>query len=77
MEFDFSGSNRPKPHYDLPISSRKMLNILSEKLQLLKDSDQEWAREFLDDLEIGMYICIYFMIWICDMFVFTIYAYCS
>ena len=53
LEFDFSGSNRPIPGFDLPISDRKLLNILSESLGILPEDELDWARGFLRDLDIG------------------------
>jgi hypothetical protein len=50
LEFDFSGSNRPRPNYDLPISNRKFMSILSEKLCILPVERIASANEFLQEL---------------------------
>ena len=54
LEFDFSGSNRPIPHFDIPISDRKMLNILTDSLRILDKDNMTWAIEFLQELAYGM-----------------------
>jgi hypothetical protein len=60
LEFDFSGSDRPRPNFDIPISNRKFLSILTDKLQLLDENTLIWAVEFLEDLELGKFFFFYF-----------------
>ena len=58
LEFDFSGSNRPTAGFDLPISDRKLLSILSENLRILPEDDIDWAHGFLRELDIGIKVFI-------------------
>ena len=53
LEFDFSGSHRPVPHHDIPISNRKLFGILKDKLKLLDPHHTEWAYDFMNELEIA------------------------
>ena len=62
LEFDFSGSDRPRPNFDIPISNRKFLSILTDKLQLLDENTLTWAVEFLEDLELGKFFFFLFFL---------------